>query len=407
MDQAIISIQGGKVPVLEPTKVMKQGEMLILFPSNSRRIKDHLEYNKHMKLFVPEINGVKSIEISGIAEQTDSRQIRFLPLKISYGNHTEMETFHFVHEIPKILKEELKQAISPLKFWWRVTRGHLALFGMFSVLLAVSLTISGGNYPDLRKVTLLMAMVISFLLSSNLLNDYFDSIKDEYNPFGGGLHGGSGAIQHELITREQTLLLSLILAIFGFIAAVILLIENWNLALLVLGTVAVGIAILFSAPPFKLGSRGMGEILSSLEIGLLPYVGTYIFLSKTFKVSEEFTWVGFYLVTLIFSWFLLTNLLDLIPDVRAEKQTLPTLLGQSRSIDLFKISFSTAFIIWSGILFNRLDELGSIPVLIGFGFALRGMKQIVKPLQVEQDILKPVLDAMLLQLFFLVAVFLI
>ncbi|RMG20972.1 MAG: prenyltransferase, partial [Methanobacteriota archaeon] len=225
--------------------------------------------------------------------------------------------------------------------------------------------------------------------------DYFDSIEDEYNPFASPLHGGSGAIQYELISREQTLLLSFITGITGTGFAFWILVERWNVNVFFLGILAVGIAILFSTPPFKLGSRGLGEILSSIEIGLLPFVGTYMYLS-TKEFTIEFLLVGSYLVVLLFSWFLLTNLLDFIPDIRAEKRTLPTLIGQSRAIGLFKILFIGSFLIWSGILIIQQNGIYLIP--IGLGFFLMGWKKVSVPFQINDQAIKQILISNLLQL---------
>ncbi|RMG26356.1 MAG: hypothetical protein D6732_21400, partial [Methanobacteriota archaeon] len=202
LDTAHLIIQGGNVPILESTKVQKQENTLILSPNNPKRITNHLAYNRHMKIFVPEMKGIKNIEISGIARKFDAEKIQVIPTKLSYGSHTEMETFHFSQKVSQVLKEEMKQGLSLFKFWWRITRAHIALFGMFSVLLAASLMTSKGYSVDWKIVSFIAIMVTAFLISSNLLNDYFDSIEDEYNPFASPLHGGSGAIQYELISRE-------------------------------------------------------------------------------------------------------------------------------------------------------------------------------------------------------------
>lgn len=381
---AFLAIQGGKVPIIEKVSLDWKEDRFVISPENQERMANHFPYNKHVKLFVNEHNGIENIEILGIVSSS-SEGIYIHPTKLSYGKHTEMETRHLSQKQSHILIEEMKGIFSSLKFWWRVTRGDLAAFGILSGITGIAWLRETSETVDWFTTIKILLMMICLFLASNLLNDYFDSLKDEYNPFGGPLHGGSGAIQHDLITREQILIVSLILGVVGSILALDLLIEKWSPLILALGTVAVIIAILFSAPPFRLGSRGAGEILLSLEIGILPLIGTYLYLANRPQFTVELTNTAAYLFSILFSWFLLSNIMDLIPDIRAEKKTLAVILGQKKALVAFKLTFMLSTLIWAIMLILQQLQWGIIVGVIGTLLSYNVLRPLQVPLQISKN----------------------
>lgn len=157
-------------------------------------------------------------------------------------------------------------------------------------LAATTLPMILGGVLALREkegsiLLLILTITCSALINlvTNTLNDYFDymqgydSEEAQRTPFS----GGSGLIVNGFITTEEILRLSAVL-IFSVLAAglVILMLSPANpLIILLLGLAGIFLGYAYSAPPFSLSSRGMGEITVFLACGPLSVMTPYYIMS--------------------------------------------------------------------------------------------------------------------------------
>lgn len=112
----------------------------------------------------------------------------------------------------------------------------------------------------LAFITVLLALLVHAAI--NVLNDYYDALNgtDDANtervfPF----TGGSRFIQNGVLTRAQTAYLGYALLAVAMLGGVWL-ISRVGYGLFVIGAVGVFIGWAYSAAPFKLNSRGWGEL---------------------------------------------------------------------------------------------------------------------------------------------------
>ncbi len=364
---AFLVLNGGRIPIIEPVFVKQVNGSFVIKQTIPDRVIEHLKYNSTLKLYVPSFQTIENLEITCIVSSIPPHPFSLVPLKISHGRHTEMETMHFTSPRSAILKNEILQFPKRIRFWLKVTRIDLVLVGLLPVLATLAYL---KRFQSSISFALL-GLVFCFLVSFNLFNDYYDSFSDEYNPFGGTLHGGSGAIQNDLVIRGQIFVLAFFFATVGTIFALLLLYVNWNPILLLLGLVVVFLGFSFSAPPFKLSSRGFGEIITGLEFGVLPIIGTYLFLTGNLAIPSILIMIGFYFFLQFFEINFTNNLFDILPDTRAGKKTLPILLGQENSVKTLKGIMIARTILVSFIIVSLIDLfityllvfLGSIIVL--------------------------------------------
>lgn len=124
-----------------------------------------------------------------------------------------------------------------------------------------------------------LALIGGVLLhaGTNVANDYYDHLSrnDELNrDFFHPLTGGSRLIQEGKLSPREVLTESIIL--FGLAAVIgIVLIAVRGRLILWLGLIGAFSGFFYSAPPFRLANRGLGELFIGLNFGLLMTLGGY------------------------------------------------------------------------------------------------------------------------------------
>ena len=113
-------------------------------------------------------------------------------------------------------------------------------------------------------------------LGLNMANDIFDDYNgaDAANVTPTPFSGGSRVLQYGLVTRAAMIrgcvaLYALSTGIGVYLAAE----RGWGL--LVVGAVGVALSLMYSAPPFRLVHRGLGEPVTALGFGPVMALGTY------------------------------------------------------------------------------------------------------------------------------------
>ncbi len=164
--------------------------------------------------------------------------------------------------VTKIAEPTLDQFTNPALRYFAATRPPFLSAALVACLIGLATATYTGVTPSplLAGVTVLLALLTHAAV--NVLNDYYDALNgtDDTNterlfPF----TGGSRFIQNGILTRGQT-------ARFGYalLAATMLgglwLTTTVGTSLLAIGAAGVFIGWAYSAEPFKLNSRGLGEL---------------------------------------------------------------------------------------------------------------------------------------------------
>lgn len=203
-----------------------------------------------------------------------------------------------------------------------------------ATLVAVLLGLAGGYSEGLAlqwgaaALTLLFALVAH--AGANVINDYYDALNgtDDANvervfPF----TGGSRFIQNGVLSLQQTAIFGAILLLSVIPAGLVLAMQAGS-SLLLTGALGLFILWAYSAPPFRLASRGLGEV--AVAAGwLLVILGT--------DQVQRGGWAFMPLASGLSYALLLANLLYInqFPDRRADatagKRTLVVRLGARRA----------------------------------------------------------------------------
>ncbi len=180
-------------------------------------------------------------------------------------------------------------------------------------------------------------------LAINVINDDADadSGTDEANTTPTPFSGGSRVIQYGLVSRRTMALtaggLYGVTAVLGVILAAT---RSWDL--LWLGALALVLGYGYTAKPFRLVHRGLGEPVVALGFGPLMAGGTYL------AVTRHWSWESVYVSVPVGILIALVLYVNQVPDRRGDaatgKRTLIVRWSKERVLHVYALSVAVAFV---------------------------------------------------------------
>ena len=254
-------------------------------------------------------------------------------------------------------------------FWLRAARAPF-----FTGSFAPALVGTATAYHELSSIDWLRAFLVLVGLTAihagaNLANDYYDHLSgnDEINvrraaPF----TGGSRFIQDGLASRRDILLASLVsLGAGGIIGLYLTYVAGWPILALGLFGGITGFA--YTAPPLKLGYRGLGEIVVFLDFGLLPVLGSHFVQTESFGIVP--------IIAGMLVGLLMTNVLwinqfqDAEADAAVGKRNWVVRLGRQRAALVHAGFFGATYVVLVLSVAMRLLPVSSLLALLSLPLA--------------------------------------
>ena len=224
---------------------------------------------------------------------------------------------------------------------WNIKKYFLATRPMFftTSLLPVLLgTVIGYRLSgQLDMLALILALLAVAFVNGGIdvLNDVFDDLggTDRVNishisPF----TGGSRVIQEKILSNSQ-------MRRFGYFLLTLSVILGTGLALhkgyvvVLYGLIGIFLGVAYSAPPFKLASRGFGESAVAIGMGVLPVTGA------AWLQLGQFSWEALLLSIPASLWVANILLINEVPDVDADgatgKRTLVVRIGHQLTAGVY------------------------------------------------------------------------
>ncbi|MBO0778983.1 MAG: 1,4-dihydroxy-2-naphthoate octaprenyltransferase [Ktedonobacteraceae bacterium] len=207
------------------------------------------------------------------------------------------------------------------RVWLKTSRPFTLTASVSPVLVGTALAAFEGVFQPLNFVATLLSCLF-LQIGTNYFNEYFD--------YRYGLdHVGSLGASTVIFRKEMTPGQVLGGGIACFVIAVLLglvLIYLVGPAIVLFGLTGLLIAYFYSARPFKFSSRGLGDVMVYIAMGLLMTWGSY------YVQIQNWSWNAFaasvsvgLLVTAILN---MNNLRDYQDDLAVNKKTLPVRFGQ-------------------------------------------------------------------------------
>lgn len=220
--------------------------------------------------------------------------------------------------------------MSPAIFM-KASRPQFLTASILPVVLGSLLGSKASGTLELSLMGLAIIAIALLHLGANILNDVADD-QNQTDCYNTGAHspfsGGSRVIQQGHVSRKQMRRAGIFLTAASLVPGVILIfLKGWMV--LAFGLIGAFSGWAYSFPPFKLASRGLGEIAVGLAFGLLPIIGAS-WLQSGLLLSSA--WLIGSAVSLWIACVLIVNSLpDSSPDHRSGKQTLAVRLGQEKT----------------------------------------------------------------------------
>lgn len=181
------------------------------------------------------------------------------------------------------------QLRNPLKRYLLATRPAFLSVTLIGCLLG--LASAWHDRIPLQPGTAVLGLLLALLAHAgiNVCNDYYDALNGTDAANTGRLFpftGGSRFIQNGVLTPRQTLHWALMLLLLVIAGGSWLLLQSGS-GLLWIGLAGLAIGWAYSAPPFKLNSRGWGELSVVAGFLLLP-------VGMDFVQRHQFAWSPVY-----------------------------------------------------------------------------------------------------------------
>lgn len=209
------------------------------------------------------------------------------------------------------------------RLYWRMTRpGFLSITAVGCALGLASAAACGCGFDRVRAgVTVLLALLAH--AGANVLNDYCDEVNGADVANTGALFpftGGSRFIQNGQVSAQDTRRWAWVLLGIAALGGMWLALQSGG-GLLLVGLVGMALAWAYSAPPFRLMSRGLGELTVALAWWLVVIGADYSQRGHFFIIPA---YVGVSFALLIGNILLINGLPDAPSDASVGKRTLAT-----------------------------------------------------------------------------------
>lgn len=318
--------------------------------------------------------------VNGSLEVTAERFHTWNEQEVPFVEYNEISVPQGKRYLRRLSREQGREVRPRLAGFWlflRATRLPFLTATFVPVLLGIAVAANDGRFHlGFALLTLLGASCIH--LGLNVANDVFDTMSgaDAQNTTPTQFSGGSRVVHYGLMSLRSLALISAAFYVTGIAIGLYLAIERGFWPLFWIGVIGVVISVIYTAPPFRLVHRGIGEIAVGIGFGPVVVLGSYFVQAQ--RLSWEAAYVSIPVAIFIASILYLNEIPDRAGDARAGKRTLPVRWPRERVIAVYVGAVWLAYaVIAAGAVTGLIPRptliaLATIPV---FRKALKGIRQ--------------------------------
>lgn len=265
-----------------------------------------------------------------------------------------------------------EQSIRPVpwKIWLKTSRPVTLTATVSPLLVGTAIASYEGTFHLLTFLATFFSCLF-LQVGTNYFNEYFDY---RYGLDHAGSLGAMTVIFRNEMTANQVLSGGIISFSIATLLGIVLIVLVGPVILL-FGLVGMLIAYFYSAKPFKLASRGLGDILVYIAMGFLMTWGSY------YVQIQHWSWSAFaasvpvgFLVTAILN---MNNVRDYQDDLAVNKKTLPVRFGLK-----FGQFYHATLVIGSYVAVTLFALVGLLPIItlavwLTFPFALINVRSVL------------------------------
>lgn len=230
-----------------------------------------------------------------------------------------------------------------LKRLFFATRPIFFPASVLPVLLGSAWGVRESTQLDFVALMLAVLAVVLLHAGGNVINDVADEDNgaDRHNDRFIYPHtGGSRFIQSGIMSAQAMRNWGIGLLLGAMLVGLILVVLR-GVPVLWFGLSGIALGVMYSLAPFKLGSRGIGELAVALAFGVLPIVGS------AWLQGAAFSGLLLLFTVPVSLWVTAILLINEVPDVRADaaagKRTLVVRLGSANTALVYRCLHLLAF----------------------------------------------------------------
>lgn len=230
-----------------------------------------------------------------------------------------------------------------LLYWLRFARAPFFTASIVPIMLGTAVASYHGVSFNALRFWLAMLGIVLIQAGANIMNDFFDhtSRNDEYNMFFSPFNGGSRTIQHGLATPSKVFAAGVVT--LGAGAAIGLYLNHLmgDYVILLIGIAGGILAFFYSADPFRLSYKTLGDASIFVAFGPIPVLGAY------YLQTGQLDWmpllasipVGIMVALILF----INSFQDRDADEQADKKTSIVRLGKRRATWVYILAVIVAY----------------------------------------------------------------
>jgi 1,4-dihydroxy-2-naphthoate polyprenyltransferase len=293
---------------------------------------------------------------------------------------------------------------SNLSAWLLAMRPRTLPLALASIGMGIFLALADGVFEG-RVAMLCVSTAVFLQILSNLANDYGDYIHGADKT---GRQGPLRAVQSGLISPQAMKVAIAIFALLSMLSGLTLIwlalgpaALIWSLVFAVVGALAIGAAIAYTAGGIAFGYAGLGDLAVFIFFGWVAVLGTY------FLQAQRLDWPLLLPATsaglLAVAVLNVNNIRDIESDAKAGKRSIPVRLGRQRAhiyhwaLFLFTLAAAIAYVIITFRSWWQFLFLLTLPLFWRHGTAV---SQAQSPAEVSPLLKQTVLLALLFVLLF-------
>jgi len=228
------------------------------------------------------------------------------------------------------------------RIWYLAARPRTLPAAIVPVLVGSAVAAHEGRVnPVVFAATLIVSLLLQ--IGANYANDLFDFLK-------GADHQRQGPLrvtQSRLVTpRQMTIALIIVFGTAALIGVYLALVGGWPIV--IIGVVSMLAAIGYTAGPFPLAYRGLGDVAAFVFFGLVAVTGTTYLHLLTFSPWSLIAALP--VALLVTAIIIVNNLRDIQTDRTAGKITLAVRIGDRATRIEYTLCLIAAYVIPIGLM---------------------------------------------------------
>ncbi|MFA6635637.1 MAG: prenyltransferase [Candidatus Omnitrophota bacterium] len=227
-----------------------------------------------------------------------------------------------------------------------LVRANFLPASIIPFFLGAALAFHSGYELTALKLFIGLSGVISAHLACNASNNYYDHASGADGPctVTTPFFGGTKIISSGEVSPAAAALTSAVFGIYAIFAGILIFFITENPVFIMVTAFSAILASQYTAGPFKLSYKGMGELVIFILFGPLLIVGSYYLFSE--NLSFDSLMLSFIPGGLIFAVIICNEIPDDGTDKKAGKKNLVVILGREKGKILYAagVLFSAIFL---------------------------------------------------------------